>query len=209
MKKTYTFTLGAVAGITTLALAVPLLVQISSAAATGTGSFNRPVPTQQQVQDMATRDDAFLKNIDAFVVIQKSATQAHRDALSAAASIADDSERQAAVQQANLDQRAALQAALTANPDLKSSMMPFGGRGFGEGKGGPGMMGRGQNTAALASKLGMTEADLKAALDGGKTIQQIAQEHGVTLPARTGGKHGGWMGNDSEDGTEGGSSSAQ
>jgi hypothetical protein len=195
------FTLGAIAGIVTVALAVPLLAQISSAATSGAPKFTRPVPTQQQVQDMVARDDAFLKNVDAMVTVQKTATQAHEAALTAAASITDDTQRQAAVQKANDDERTAIQNAITANPDLKSAMMPFGGgRGFGEGKGG--MMGRGPNTASLATKLGMTETDLKAALDGGKTIQQIAQEHGVTLPARTGGKHGGWMmGNGSFSGT--------
>ncbi|MFH0851978.1 MAG: hypothetical protein V1876_04490, partial [Candidatus Peregrinibacteria bacterium] len=208
------FTLGAIAGIATLTLAVPLLAQISSAAdttvtsaaATSKPPFTRPAPTQQQVQDMAARDAAFLKNIDALMDIQKRAVQAHQDALTAAASIADDLLRRDAVQKADEDERTAIQSALTAAPDLQSAMMPFGqaqglrpfggGRGHGEGKDGPGMMGRGPNVGNFAAKLGMTEAELKAALDGGKTIEQIATEKGVTLPARMGGKgrHGGWMG---------------
>ena len=186
--KMNTFTLGAVAGVLTLALAVPVLAQISSAAtsssAVTTGQMKKhPVPTQQQVLDMAARDTAFLKNIDAFVAVQKTVKQAHLTALTAAAAITDDVQRDAAMKKANDDERTAMQAAITANPDLKS-MTGDRGQGFGGGKGGPGMMGgRGLNTADLAAKLGMTEADLKAALAGGKTIQQLATEKGVTLPA--------------------------
>ena len=40
----------------------------------------------------------------------------------------------------------------------------------------------GPNTARMAQRLGMTEAELQAEIDGGKTMQQIAQEHGVTFP---------------------------
>ncbi len=174
------FTLGAMAGIATVALAVPFLAQISSAASTGTAA-KRPVPTQQQVTDMAAKDAAFLSNIDALVTVEKSAVQAHQTALTAAAAITDDTQRAAAVKAANDAERAAIQAAHTANPNLKSAMMPFGGgRG---GPGGPGMMGRGPNQADLASKLGMTETELKAALDSGKTVQELATEKGVTLPA--------------------------
>jgi hypothetical protein len=191
--KMHRFTLGAIAGITTLALAIPILAQVSSATTSETGSSvarSRPIPTQQQVQEMVAKDDAFLKNIDAMVTIQKSAIQAHETALTAAASITDDAQRDTAVQKANEDERSAIQNAITANPDLKSAMMPFGG---GHGFGGRGMMGRGPEADDLATKLGMTETDLKAALDSGKTIEQIATEKGVTLPEKKEGKHGGWM----------------
>ncbi|MEI8230418.1 MAG: hypothetical protein WCG83_04760 [Candidatus Peregrinibacteria bacterium] len=191
------YTIGAVAGIATLAVALPFVSQFTNAAGTGT-PFTHPILTQVQVQAMVTKDQAFLTNIDAFVTIQKNAVQAHETALTAAAAIADDTQRDAAVKKANTDERAAIQAALTATPAIQSAMMRFGGdRGFGEGKGGPGMMGLGPNTAALATKLGMTEEDLKAALASGQTIQQIATAHGVTLPADNGkgeGKRGkGWM----------------
>lgn len=199
------FTLGAIAGITTVVLAVPMLAQMSSAAtATTTGgtasspaawpSFTRPVPTQQQVKDRAAEDGAFLQNIDAMIAIQKSATQAHEAALTAAASIADDTQRQAAVQKADDDRRTTIQNAIAANPALQSAM-PFGERGFG-GRGGPG---HGRNPAELAAKLGMTQAELKAALDGGKTIQQIAQEKGVTLPMPHRGGFGRMHDNDADD----------
>jgi hypothetical protein len=191
MNKSSTFTIGAVAGIVTLTLAVPLLVQIAGAAGTSSSSpsplsswrsmMQHRIPTQQEVQAMADRDSAFLKNIDTLVTVEKTAKQAHLTALTAAAAIADDTQREAAVKKANEDERAAIQAAIAANSDLKG-MMPFG-PDFG-GKGGPGMMGgRGENLSDLATKLGMSEADLKTALDGGKTIQEIAKEKGVTLPA--------------------------
>jgi len=215
--KISTFTYGAVAGITTLALAAPFLVQLSSAAADGTTPFARPAPTQAQVQEMVTRDDAFLKNMAALATVQKSATQAHRDALAAAASITDDAQRHTAVQKANEDMRAAMQAALAANHDLKSAMMPFGGgRGQGEGKGKGGfggMMGRGPDTATLAAKLGMTQTELEAALEGGKTIAEIATEKGVSLPACNGegAKHsrGGMMGRGPAAGTTSSAESAE
>lgn len=193
------FTYGAVAGITTLALAAPFLVQLTNAADTATKPFTRLAPTQAQVQKMIARDDAFLGNVDAFVTVRKSATQAHRDALSAAASLTDDTQRHAAVQKANEAMRAAMQAALAANPDLKSALRPFGGgRGMmGAGKGGPGgMTGRGPDKADLAARLHMTEAELEGALESGKTIAEIATEKGIALPAGRGqgGKHGrGWM----------------
>ncbi len=210
------FTLGAIAGISALALAVPIIAQVSSAAtaaptngttASAAKPFTRPIPTQQQVLDMAAKDDAFLNNIDAFISLQKTAIEAHKTALTAAASVADATQRQAAVQKANDDERTAIQNGITANPGLKSaSMMGFGDRGP-VGRGGSE---RAPNSAALATKLGMTEADLKAALAGGKTIQQIAQEKGVTLPTRSGGKKGGWMmGHHPSNGTTSSTASAQ
>jgi len=68
------------------------------------------------------------------------------------------------------------------------------------GIGGPG--GAGPNTARMAERLGMTEAELQEALDSGKTMQQIAEERGVEMPTRTG--TGGMMGR----GLRGASSSA-
>ena len=42
--------------------------------------------------------------------------------------------------------------------------------------------GPGMRMENLTEKLGMTEAELKTALEGGKTIQEIATEKGVELP---------------------------
>lgn len=40
----------------------------------------------------------------------------------------------------------------------------------------------GPNAAMMAERFGMTEAELQAELDSGKTMQQIAEEHGVEFP---------------------------
>ncbi len=181
------FTLGVIAGMSSLAIAIPVLAQVSSAAS-GTMSFGgktRPVPTQENVQKMIENDDAFLTNVDTVVSSAKSIVTAHKSALTAAAAISDDTERGTAVQKANEDERTAFEAVMKANPNFK---MPFGGHG------GPGgmMRGHGPDMAELATKLGMTDVELKAALDSGKTIEQLATEKGITLPARPMmGMHGG------------------
>ena len=89
------FTLGAIAGITAVGIAIPALAQISNAAtasvpvssSASAALKTRPVPTQAEIQAMIARDQAFLKNIDASVAVQKGAKQAHAAALTAAASI--------------------------------------------------------------------------------------------------------------------------
>jgi hypothetical protein len=182
MKKS--FTLGAATGITTILVAVPLLAQVTGAQGTGTTSsattsigWSRPDPsTVEGIQQMIQRDSDFLTNIDAAITIQKSAIQTHKDALTAAASITDATQREAAVKAANEAMKKTIDDAITTNPNLKS-VLHFGMRG-GMGHGmrhGPG---------GLAAKLGMTETELKTALDSGKTIEQIAQEKGITLPAK-------------------------
>src|SRR5438105_1912438 len=55
---------------------------------------------------------------------------------------------------------------------------PAGGGTFAGGNGGP------RNITRMAQRLGMTEADLQKEIDGGKTMQEIAQEHGVTFTGR-------------------------
>lgn len=185
------FTLGIVSGMSILALAVPFLAQVSSAAtsdATTETSFpDCPAMKLMSIQDRIARDDAFLANVDAMVSIQKSATQTHRDALTAAAALTDETAQQEAVRAADEAYRTMIQDALKANSDLQSVMMPFGGRGRGMHGG---MMGRGPDTENLASKLGMTETELKAALEGGKTMHEIATEKGVTLPTPPKDGHG-------------------
>ena len=188
------FTLGVIAGISTLTLAVPAIAQISSAASVVSSAVteapfkNRPPLTQQQVQDIITKTDSFLANIDAFTTVQKGAAQTLKTALTAAPSITDETERNAAVKKAMQDGHTTIQSALTAHPELKGAMHPFGGPKGMRGHG----MGHGPKAAKLAEKLGMTEAELKAAFDSGKTIEEIATEKGITLPSRPAfmGKHG-------------------
>ncbi len=55
------------------------------------------------------------------------------------------------------------------------------GRGFGGGKGGPGGMRGGANTAVVATALNMTEAELRTELQAGKTIAAIAQSKNIDL----------------------------
>lgn len=127
---------GTIAGLSTLALAIPAFAQVTDTGTSSAPSFMgmRHSFTQEDIQQMIARDDAFLANIDAMIVVQKSATQSHRAALTAAAAITDDAARQEAVKQAHEDMRAAIEAAVTANPDLKGNMMAFGkGRGHGSG----------------------------------------------------------------------------
>ncbi len=208
------FTLGAIAGATSLALAVPMLVQISSAATgdqtSSAGLKTRPVatpPSQACVLALVQRDGEFLSTIDAMIAEQKTATQTHKDALTAAAALTDEKARQDAVKKADDALRASMEAARKAQGDPKTQMdalktacgdsmpmMGMGGPMGGDFHGGPRggkmgqMMGRGQDM--LAQKLGMTADELKTALASGKTIQDIAKEKGITLPAK--GEHGPW-----------------
>lgn len=182
--------LGAASGIATLMLAVPVLAQVSGAqeisdatAPSGTSSIASSVRAprgQKNIQFLIDKDTAFLANIDSMVTLQKNAVQTRLNALTAAASITDETARQEAVQAAKKTYRTTIQNAREANPDLKSGMqMGFGkkshnGRGKGHGFGSP----------KFAEKLGMTEEELKAELDSGKTIEQIAEKKGVELPMR-------------------------
>lgn len=55
------------------------------------------------------------------------------------------------------------------------------------------------NTARMAQRLGISEDELQKELQSGKTMQQIAQEHGVTFGAGGGGgfRNGGSQGSGS------------
>lgn len=204
--KMRTFTLGAIAGASALALAFPLAAQLTSAQSSSASSKPaRPVSSQACALALAGRDDAVLANEDAMQTARKAALQARSDALKAAAAITDDAQRQAAVTKADEDfraamktaeapQSAAMKAAMDAVQSACGGKAGRGGFGFGMGafRGGPGKMeGRGPNQDMLAQKLGLTTDQLKSELASGKTLQQIAQEHGVQLPM---GKGGGWAG---------------
>lgn len=190
MKKS--FTLGAVSGISALAIAFPVIAQIAGAQSSAAmvnakkpGFTSRPgfhgerAPlSQEDVQAMIDQDNAFLLNVDAFVAIQKEAIQNHRIALQAAADIEDETARNEAVKTAHEAMRTFIEAAVEANPELKTAMMPFGHRG-------PGKHGKGEKMRDhLEEKLGMTEEELEAALESGKTPEEIAEEKGITLPTR-------------------------
>ncbi len=192
------FTVGAVSGMSALAIGFPVVAQITNAAtATPSSSVSAPADmpfdhdrtplTQEQVQQMADHEKAFLDHLDEFAAILKTAKQAHADALSAAAKITDESQRQEAVRAAFEAERESMKSAIEANPALKDAM-PMGGPGFGPG----GHHGR-PSPEKIAEKLGMTADELKAALDSGKTIRDIAEEKGITLPEPPMGGHGPWF----------------
>lgn len=178
------FTLGAVAGMTTLLIAVPLAAQFAGAQSVSStgykGYMKNSTITQEQVQEMITHTDTMLQNIDAMTAAHKKAMQAHKTALIAAAALTDDTQRAEAVKKAHDDMRASMEASMKELGIEGKMMMGFGGHG-------PMMKMRGNMKGKLAEKLGMTESELKAAIDSGKTIEQIAEEKGVELPARPAG----------------------
>jgi hypothetical protein len=177
MKKSFLY--GTISGMSALALAVPLLAQVSSAASSAANAIpaDLPAPSQACVEALVAADDAFLARIDAQTEARKAAMQAHRDALAHAAAIADDEQRKAAVQAAHQDMRTAMEASRPA--DEEGSVMDAVKEACGDSMHGFGMklhMGgdmmvfrhHGPAPEMLAEKLGMTADELKAALEAGK-----------------------------------------
>jgi hypothetical protein len=196
MKK---FTTGAIAGATSLAVAVPLLAQMAGAAS-GDEVFIRdakdmPAPSQECVQALAAKDAKELSVIDEHTAAHKAALQAHESALTVAASIADEDERKAAVLAADKAMHEAMKASMeTMDPkaDMEALKAACGDSfrfAMHTGPGGPGghmgmMKMHGGKPGMLLEKLGMTPEELKAALESGKTIEDIAAEKGIELPKR-------------------------
>ncbi|MFH0851382.1 MAG: hypothetical protein V1876_01400 [Candidatus Peregrinibacteria bacterium] len=109
------FSLGTLVGISSLIL-VPLLASAASSASGMVGNPpQRPVPSQECVQAIVAQQDLVLSTFDATSAARKSALQAHRDALAAAAAITDETQRQAALKQANDDFRTAMKDLMPAN----------------------------------------------------------------------------------------------
>jgi len=208
------FTLGAVTGLGAVALAIPVLATVTSAQSIGSSSSasptaaNKPVPTTQCVSAIAALEGQQISLMDSEEAARKSALQAHVDALNAAASITDDATRQAAIQKANQDLKTAMQTAQQKNQSTlqtyRQAVQTACGTMMHDGSVGGGfvrfmdkpMMGKGSGMnkqtmlSNLATKLGITSAELQSELQSGKTIQQIAQEHGVTLPTPPAGSFG-------------------
>ncbi len=183
-----TFALGALSGVAALGLAAPIAVHLVGAATPDSPStpvsivrdvvFGHPPSRVEDIQKMIDRDQAILENIDEIASVVTSATQTRKAALTAALSITDDTQRAEAVKAANDAFHASLKAAVEANPELKDAL-PFGGKRMGHGFG---VMRRGPAPEMLAEKLGMTADELKAALESGKTLEEIVEEKGVELP---------------------------
>lgn len=142
MKK---FSFGTIIGVSSLIL-VPLLALAASSSSTGSGKPSRgerPVPSQACIQAQVAKEDLMLSTMDATAVARRAAIQTRRDAFSAAASIVDDVQRQAAIKKANDDFQTAMKALIeTKSTEMKAAMDAVrtacagqaGGKG---GKGGP------------------------------------------------------------------------
>jgi len=199
------FTLGMIAGMSTLTLAVPLAAQFSFAAETD-GSADarttRPAPTQECLLAMVSLEDAHLANFDAMQATHKTEMQSRRDALYTVAQIIDDTARTEALKTMHETMRAendgqtfetpaAVETAMEAVRSACGDTMMFMGRSHGpmgmkmRGPGGPG------GHTMLLEKLDMTEEELKAALDDGMSIEDLATEKGVELPQKPHGFKGG------------------
>lgn len=217
------FTLGMVAGMSTLTLAVPLAAQLALAAGTESGTtdftFGEPVsPTQECLLAQVVLEDAHLANFDAIQGQMKTELQSRRDALATVAQITDDATREEALKTMHETMRAAkdgqtfetpaaVETAMEAVRSACGDTMMFMGRGHGpmgfemhrmKGPGGPGH-------TMLLEKLDMTEEELKAALDEGKSIEDIATEQGIELPKRPegfGGKRNFFFGKPTTEPTE-------
>lgn len=178
------FTLGAATGATSLLIAIPMFAQMAGAASSSSLTTTRPVPTQTCVLAMADHETTMLSNIDAMTAAHKAAATAKRNALKAAAALTDDTARMEALKKAQETFRAAMEATMMAKDGtgmaaLKTACGDSFPMGMGHMMGGMKDKMRGN----IAEKLGMTEVELKAALDSGTTIEQIATEKGITLPA--------------------------
>ncbi len=190
------FTLGVVAGMSSLTLAVPLVAQLSFAE-TVTDSegilVNRRTPTQECLLAMVSLEDAHLAHFDEMQTTMKQEMQSRRDGLSTVANISDDTARAEALKQMHEDKRAEfeakeleipadVEAAQAAVKEACGDTFMFFGKGHGP------MMkmmhGPGGRHGVLLEKLDMTEKELKAALESGKTIEELAEEKGVELPVR-------------------------
>ena len=118
------FTLGAIAGVTVVGMAIPILAQISNAQSVSSSASAKmsSVPSQACVQAMVTMEDGFVTTMDTIAKSRKTAMQAHIDALKAAAAITDDTQRVAALKKANDDMRTAMKAAMPSQLDRKATM---------------------------------------------------------------------------------------
>ncbi len=119
MKK---FHLGVAASTLGVLVAIPLITQISlvSAARNATETAKKMTgPTSACVQALAAKDTAFLSTIDANIALQKTATQAHKDALTAAAALTDDGARTTAFMKAEKEFMTAMAKIILGGEDKK------------------------------------------------------------------------------------------
>lgn len=200
------FTLGIAAGMTSLVVAVPLVVQMAGAATeSGDVLFSAAdevhmmegkTPTQECVLAMANLESAHLANFDSTSAQRKTEMQTRINGLQAAAAIEDEDARAEALKTMHQGMEKpefpqAIQDAMDAiQESCEGGKFFFGGPhgGFGMAVAAPGMFNmkvmHAERGVHLAEKLGMTEEELKAALEDGKTIEELADEKGIELPVK-------------------------
>lgn len=181
--------------MSSLVLAVPILsvaAYAQSSADTDTTNVEA-IPSQACVEALADVEQMHLDQFDLMNDKRKENIQQRVTSLRAAAAITSATDRQAALKQMRDAEKALhgtmkedvsdeLQAAMDAVKTACGDTFKMRMEGFGERH--P-MMGKmmEKTPAFIAEKLGMTEDELKAALDSGKTIKEIAEEKGIELPA--------------------------
>lgn len=111
MKK---FTLGAVAGMSALLLAVPVVFQVANAQGMASSSpkMMHATPTQACLQAQVTLADANIANADTMAAKYKARMQKQRDALAVVAAISDDTARGEAMKKMRDDMRTAMQGTM-------------------------------------------------------------------------------------------------
>lgn len=192
---------GSITAISVFAAGTAAFAQSSSSASpiagaqVGAGIDGRPVPTQECLLAMVTLEGEHLEHFDERIADEKARMQQRIDALSAVAALADDTARAEALRAMHEERKDAarpappedVEAAMEAVKEACGDVMMFH---KGPGMGGHGMFmmkmhGRGhRGPDMLIEKLGMTEEEFTAAVDSGKTIEEIAEEQGVELPAK-------------------------
>ncbi len=100
-----------------------LSLALAQSSSTPSSADTRPTPSQACVEALAGMDAAMLEDIDAMTTTHKTALQAHKDALTAAAAITDDAQRQDAVKKANEDIRMAMKTFMESHKDAHQAPM--------------------------------------------------------------------------------------
>lgn len=184
------FRLGIITGMSSLVVAVPLLAVGANAQSASSTDTTQIVPTQQCVETLASIEQMRLDQFDLMNTKRKEAMQSRLNQLKAAAVISDDTARKdalAAIRDSIKDTRDDLEPSDEMKTAMEAVKAACGDTfrmrvdGF---KDRHPVMGKMMDKAPafIADKLGMTADELKAALDSGKTIKDIAEEKGIDLP---------------------------
>lgn len=194
------FRLGIITGMSSMVIAVPILsVAAYAQSSTSTEAAVQAIPSQACVEALANVEQMRLDQFDLMNDKRKEGIKQRVDSLRTAAAITSATDRQAALKQMRETEKALhdtmkedvsdeIQAAMDAVKTACGDTFKMRMEGFGERHPMIGKM-MDKAPAFIAEKLGMTEDELKAAMDGGKTIKEIAEEKGIELPAPPRGRH--------------------